>query len=60
MSLSSVACASRPALSCTLHLLILFAVPFLHGGMLCRIVVDVSVSPLIARFFESYFEMMVP
>jgi len=40
----------------------LFAVPFLHGGVLYRVLVDVSVSPpLIAQFFKSYFEKtMVP
>ena len=47
---------------CACSISVLFAVPFLHGGVLCRVLVDVSVSPpLIARFFENYFEKtMVP
>ena len=61
-SLSCVARAARRALSCACTISVLFAVPFLHGGVLYRVLVDVSVSPpLIARFFESYFEKtMVP
>jgi len=47
---------------CACSISVLFAVPFLHGGVLCRVLVDISVSPpLIAWFFESYFEKtMVP
>jgi len=47
---------------CACSISVLFAVPFLHGGVLCRVFVDISVSPsLIAWFFESYFEKtMVP